>query len=171
MAVEASLTGHLVFSTLHTNTAPETVVRLVDMGLDPFAFSDALLAVLAQRLARRLCLACRVEYEASPLERQELSAAFGAEELERALDGRPLMLFRSRGCPQCEARGYVGRVALHELLVADDRLRLAIQRKAPAVELRELAAAGGMRTLLQDGIEKCLLGLTDMSQVLAVCSR
>ncbi|MDR3671306.1 MAG: GspE/PulE family protein [Holophaga sp.] len=171
MGIEASLTGHLVFSTLHTNTAPETVTRLVDMGLDPFTFSDALLGVLAQRLARRLCTACRVEYEASPREREELAAVFGHDELDLALDGRPLRLFRAAGCARCEKRGYKGRLGLHELLVANDDIRVAIQRKAPVGEIRAKAVAGGMRTLMQDGVTKCLSGLTDMRQVLAVCSR
>lgn len=171
MGIEASLTGHLVFSTLHTNSAPETVTRLVDMGLEPFTFSDALLGVLAQRLARKLCLSCRVEYEATVRERDELNAFYGRDELDQALDGRPLRLFRATGCPKCEKRGYKGRLGLHELLVTDDRIKVAIQRKAPVGEIRELAVAGGMRTLLQDGIDKCLAGHTDMRQVLAVCSR
>jgi type II secretory ATPase GspE/PulE/Tfp pilus assembly ATPase PilB-like protein len=171
MGVEASLTGHLVYSTLHTNSAPETVTRLVDMGLDPFTFSDALLGVLAQRLARRLCPACKVEYDATPLEREEIIAMYGAEELEKALDGRPLKLFKAPGCARCESRGYKGRIGIHELLVNDDRIRLAIQRKAPVGEIRDMAVAGGMRTLLMDGIEKCLAGFTDLRQVLAVCSR
>jgi type II secretory ATPase GspE/PulE/Tfp pilus assembly ATPase PilB-like protein len=171
MGIEASLTGHLVFSTLHTNSAPETVTRLVDMGLDPFTFSDALLGVLAQRLARRLCTACRTEYEATQGEREELATYYGHRELEEALDGRPLRLFRSPGCPKCEGRGYKGRLGLHEVLVNSEEIRLAIQRKAPVDDIRSLAAAGGMRTLVQDGIQKCLSGLTDMRQVLAVCSR
>jgi len=171
MGVEASLTGHLVFSTLHTNSAPETITRLVDMGVDPFTFSDALLGVLAQRLARRLCLTCRVEYEASEVEREELNGLFGQAELDAILDGRPLRLFKAVGCPKCEGRGYKGRLGLHEVLVNNDGLRLAIQRKAPVAEVRAMAMASGMRTLLQDGIEKCLLGLTDLRQVLAVCSR
>jgi type II secretory ATPase GspE/PulE/Tfp pilus assembly ATPase PilB-like protein len=171
MGIEASLTGHLVFSTLHTNSAPETVTRLVDMGIDPFTFSDALLCVLAQRLARRLCPGCRVEYEATSRERDELNVIFGRDQLDQALGNRPLHLFRATGCPHCEKRGYKGRLGLHELLVADDPMRLAIQRKAPVGEIRDMAKAGGMRTLLQDGVEKCLAGLTDLRQVLAVCSR
>jgi type II secretory ATPase GspE/PulE/Tfp pilus assembly ATPase PilB-like protein len=171
MGIEASLTGHLVLSTLHTNSAPETVTRLVDMGLDPFTFSDALLGILAQRLARRLCPVCRVAYQATLLEQQEIAGLFGEEELQKALDGRPLRLFRAPGCPKCEGRGYKGRIGIHELLVNDDSLRLAIQRKAPVGEIRGLSVANGMRTLLHDGIEKCLTGETDLRQVLAVCSR
>ncbi len=171
MGVEASLTGHLVFSTLHTNSAPETVTRLVDMGLDPFTFSDALLGVVAQRLARRLCTQCREGYDPSESEYEEMAAYFGREELERILDGRPLRLFRAPGCPRCEGKGYKGRLGIHELLVSDESIRLAIQHKAPVDQIRALAQAGGMRTLLQDGIEKCLGGLTDLRQVLGVCSR
>ncbi|HEY3488612.1 MAG TPA: ATPase, T2SS/T4P/T4SS family [Candidatus Deferrimicrobiaceae bacterium] len=171
MAVEASLTGHLVFSTLHTNSAPETVTRMVDMGLDRFTFSDAILGVLAQRLARRLCVECRQSYDATLAEREEMETLFGSDELDQALDGRPLRLHRATGCPKCEGRGYKGRLGLYELLVADDAIRQAIQKKVPADQIRTLAVAGGMRTLLQDGIGKCLKGLTDMRQVLAVCNR
>lgn len=171
IGVEASLTGHLVFSTLHTNSAPETVTRLVDMGLDPFTFSDALLAVLAQRLARRLCAACKAPYEASTAEREEVAGLLGRELLEKTLEGRPLTLHRAAGCPKCEGRGYKGRLGIHELLVNDERLRLAIQRKSSVDEIRTMAVEGGMTTLLQDGILKCLQGHTDVRQVLAVCSR
>jgi type II secretory ATPase GspE/PulE/Tfp pilus assembly ATPase PilB-like protein len=169
--IEASLTGHLVFSTLHTNTAPETITRFVDMGFDPFTFSEALLAVAAQRLARRLCPACRTEYLASRAEREELERHYGQEALARLLADRPLRLFRSTGCRECGQKGFKGRVALHELLVVDDPIRLAIQRRSPAAEIRALATRGGMLTLLQDGIEKSLAGHTDLRQVLAVCSR
>jgi type II secretory ATPase GspE/PulE/Tfp pilus assembly ATPase PilB-like protein len=141
------------------------------MGFDPFTFSEALLAVAAQRLARRLCPACRTGYAASAHERGELEQLFGREELERLLGDAPLRLFRSPGCRECAQKGFRGRVALHELLVVDDGIRAAVQRRAPASEIRALAMQGGMRTLLQDGIEKTLAGLTDLRQVLAVCSR
>ena len=95
----------------------------------------------------------------------------GGQDLQETLQGGPLRLFRPRGCPRCDRRGYKGRLALHEILVNDDGLRLAIQKKAPISQIRELAMAGGMRTLLQDGIAKCLAGQTDLHQVLAVCSR
>ena len=169
--VEASLTGHLVMSTLHTNTAPETVTRLVDMGLDPYTFSDALLGVLAQRLARRLCSKCREKYAPSAEERADIEALFGRQELAEHLNGAPLELWRGRGCEQCRDTGYKGRVGLHELLVNDDSVRVGIQKKLPAGELRKLATAAGMRTLVQDGIVKCLAGDTDLKQVLAVSSR
>jgi type II secretory ATPase GspE/PulE/Tfp pilus assembly ATPase PilB-like protein len=171
--IEASLTGHLVFSTLHTNSAPETVTRLIDMGLDPFSFADSLLGVLAQRLARALCKQCREPRPASQAELGELSKAYGPEAFGALLKARGAnpSTYHAPGCEACGHTGYRGRVALHELLVADDALKAAIQRKAPIGDLRSLAQAGGMTTLLQDGIEKVLLGLTDLKQVLAVCSR
>jgi len=166
IAVEASLTGHLVLSTLHTNSAPETVVRLVEMGLDPFAFGDALLGVLAQRLARALCPDCREPREADADERRRLEELGG-----EAAAGTPVRLWSGRGCPACRDTGYRGRVALHELLVADDAVRAAVRRRAGADEIRALGRERGMRTLLEDGLAKCLEGLTDLPQVLAVCSR
>jgi type II secretory ATPase GspE/PulE/Tfp pilus assembly ATPase PilB-like protein len=174
-AVEASLTGHLVLSTLHTNSAPETVTRLIDMGLDPFSFADALLGVLAQRLARGLCKQCREQYTPSQSELDELSAAYGNEAFEALLrEDHPFglkLLWRSPGCSACGQSGYKGRVALHELLVGSDELKRSMQRKAPIDEIRGVAAKAGMVTLLQDGVRKVLAGLTDLKQVLAVCSR
>ena len=171
MAIEASLTGHLVFSTLHTNNAPETVTRLIDMGMEPFSFSDALLGILAQRLARRLCDQCKEEYEASDSERAEFAGYLGEAPLSRLAGTGPLKLFRAGGCVECDNSGYRGRLPLHELLVNNDEIRDAIQKKATTGELRLLAEKSGMRTLLQDGVAKCLQGLTDLKQVLAVCSR
>jgi len=166
IAVEASLTGHLVLSTLHTNSAPETVVRLVEMGIDPFAFGDSLLGVLAQRLARALCPECREPREANDAECKRLEE-LGAP--ERAPETRP-RLWSGRGCGACRGTGYRGRVALHELLVADDVVRAAIRRRAGADEVRALGRERGMRSLLEDGLAKCLEGTTDLPQVLAVCS-
>ncbi len=171
-AIEASLTGHLVLSTLHTNSAPETVTRLVDMGLDPFSFADALQGVLAQRLARSLCKQCREPYPAKPNELEELAHAYGQAAFEQLLQRRDeptVKLWRAVGCNACDKSGYKGRMGIHELLVTDDALRRAIQRSAPVDEIRTIAIAGGMTTLLQDGIEKVLLGGTDLKQVLAVC--
>jgi type II secretory ATPase GspE/PulE/Tfp pilus assembly ATPase PilB-like protein len=171
IGVEASLTGHLVLSTLHTNNAPETVTRLIDMGLDPFSFSDALLGVLAQRLARRLCPSCRESHEATAEERDELLHAVGEETFQDGVSDDALVLWRSKGCAECNGAGYKGRVAIHELLVNDDDIRAAIQRRATAAEIRDLARRGGMTTMLVDGIQKCREGLTDLRQVLSVCSR
>ena len=169
--VEASLTGHLVFSTLHTNSAPETVTRLVDMGLEPFSFSDALLGVLAQRLARRLCTACREQYSASATELEEFCRYLGRQEIDRLTDSGVLKLWRAPGCAQCDNTGYRGRVALHELLINNETIREAIQQQSGTVQLREHSVLCGMTTLLQDGVVKCIEGLTDLKQVLTVCSR
>ena len=171
MGIEASLTGHMVLSTLHTNTAPETVTRLIDMGMEPFSFSDALLGILSQRLARQLCGKCKVQYDATADETDEFSRYIGADAVERATTGGVLKLWRADGCVECEKTGYRGRLALHELLVNNDEIRAAIQRKATTGEIRDLAQQAGMQTLLQDGVAKCLQGHTDLKQVLAVCSR
>jgi len=171
-AIEASLTGHLVLSTLHTNSAPETVTRMIDMGLDPFSFADALLGVIAQRLARSLCKQCREPYLATAKETDELAASYGPElfkELLQRQDSPELKLWKAVGCNACSKSGYKGRVAIHELLVTDAGIKSAIQRKAPVDDIRQRAIAGGMTTLLQDGIEKILSGHTDQKQVLAVC--
>jgi type II secretory ATPase GspE/PulE/Tfp pilus assembly ATPase PilB-like protein len=141
------------------------------MGLEPFSFSDALLAVLAQRLCRRLCDQCKEEYEASEIEKEELSGYLGDGVLSRLGGPGPLKLFHAGGCAECDDTGYRGRLALHELLINNDEIREAIQKKATTAELRLLAEKSGMRTLLQDGAAKCLQGLTDLKQVLAVCSR
>ena len=173
-AVEASLTGHLVFSTLHTNSAPETVTRLIDMGLDPFSFADALLGVLAQRLARGLCKQCREQYIPDDKELNELSVAYGPEAFAALLQADHsfgLKLWRAKGCGACGNSGYRSRVALHELLITDDPLKVAIQKKSSIDDIRKLARAAGMITLLQDGVQKVIAGQTDLKQVLAVCSR
>jgi type II secretory ATPase GspE/PulE/Tfp pilus assembly ATPase PilB-like protein len=170
--VEASLTGHLVLSTLHTNSAPETVTRLVDMGLDPFSFADALLGVLAQRLARGLCQKCRQQYVANTDEVAEMVEAFGEEAAAARGIGRgECKLWRAPGCELCAKTGYKGRIALHELLIADEGIKRAVAKRSPVEEIRKLAIAGGMTTLLQDGIEKAIAGKTDLKQVLAVCLR
>ncbi len=171
MGVEASLTGHLVLSTLHTNSAPETITRLVDMGLEPFTFSDALLGVLAQRLARRLCPGCKEAYEASAKELDQVLTLYGPQAREDGIVSQQLTLWHAPGCDRCGGSGYRGRLGIHELMVNDEPISRAIQTGAPAGEIRELAVASGMRTLLQDGVRKCLEGHTDLRQVLAVCSR
>jgi type II secretory ATPase GspE/PulE/Tfp pilus assembly ATPase PilB-like protein len=170
--VEASLTGHLVFSTLHTNSAPETITRLIDMGLDPFSFADALLGVLAQRLTRGLCKKCREQYDATDNEVDEIVQAFGEEEAaRRGFVRRRMKLWRGAGCEICGKTGYKGRLAVHERLVNDDPIKQAIAKRAPVEDVRRMAVAGGMTTLLQDGIEKAIAGKTDLKQVLAVCLR
>ena len=172
MGIEASLTGHLVFSTLHTNSAPETITRLLDMGMDPFNFADALLGILAQRLVRTLCENCKEKYHPS---REEFEA------LVRAYDGDfdklgikyndDFYLYRPKGCPQCGNTGYRGRTAIHELLVGTDEIKRLIQNRAKIEELRTQALKDGMTTLMQDGIRKVCEGVTDLLQVRKVCIR
>ena len=174
-AVEASLTGHLVMSTLHTNSAPETITRLLDMGLDPFSFADSLLAVLAQRLARALCKRCRRQTTATSDERATIERFFGGldkadAELGYAWSESP-MTWHAAGCETCNHTGYKGRLGIHELLVVDKEIRHAIAHREPVQRIRDLAIASGMRTLLHDGVEKALSGATDLKQVLAVCSK
>jgi type II secretory ATPase GspE/PulE/Tfp pilus assembly ATPase PilB-like protein len=187
MAVEASLTGHLVLSTLHTNSAPETVTRLLDMGMDPFNFADALLAVLAQRLVRRICAHCRVAREATPTQVQELLHDYQhvfpsddprfehemsddtllADWVARFGSNGKLMHYHAPGCKHCEDSGFKGRVGLHELLSMSRELRRLVQTGARVEEILNTALAEGMRTLRQDGIEKVLQGLTTIEEVRA----
>ncbi|RPH77692.1 MAG: type II/IV secretion system protein [Candidatus Rokuibacteriota bacterium] len=170
IGIEASLTGHLVFSTLHTNSAVETVVRLLDMGLDPFNFADALLSVVAQRLVRRICVDCREEYHPEPAEFDELVHAYGVEDFQK-LDvtyDDDFVLSRGKGCGVCDGAGYRGRVGIHELLVATEAMKKLIQSKARVVDMVKVARDEGMTTLVQDGILKVLDGLTDLKQVKAV---
>jgi type II secretory ATPase GspE/PulE/Tfp pilus assembly ATPase PilB-like protein len=171
IGVEASLTGHLVFSTLHTNSAPETIVRLLDMEIDPFNFADALLGIMAQRLVRTLCAACKEEYAPSAEEFAELVREYGAEHWDRVgISFSPsLRLCRAKGCAKCGDSGYKGRMGIHELLVASDDMKRMIQKRASVEEMRKQAVAEGMTTLLQDGIIKVLRGQTDFQQVRAVC--
>ena len=171
IGIEASLTGHLVFSTLHTNSAPETIIRLLDMDIDPFNFADALLGILAQRLVRTLCGACKEEYAPSAEEFAELVREYGAEHWEKVgVSYSPaLKLSRAKGCPKCGGSGYKGRMGIHELLVGTDDMKRMIQKRSTVEEMRRQAIADGMTTLLQDGIVKVLRGHTDFQQVRAVC--
>jgi type II secretory ATPase GspE/PulE/Tfp pilus assembly ATPase PilB-like protein len=177
IAVEASLTGHLVLSTLHTNSAPESITRLLDIGLDPFSFGDALLGVLAQRLARRACPHCAEQVKPDGGTLRKL-----AEEYCGGLDENPDQvvarwreeakgdprLAQAVGCERCDRSGYKGRVALHELLVASPELRRLVHLRSAAADIARCALSQGMRTLRQDGIEKALRGLTTLEQVRAV---
>ena len=182
IAVEASLTGHMVLSTLHTNSAPESITRLLEIGLDPFTFSDSLLAILAQRLVRRLCTACRERETLDDAGALDLAHQYLASGSSQGLDEAALVAhwrrrfgdaqgrlyrYRHRGCAQCEGGGYHGRLGLHELMVADEAVRELIRHRAPAAQIQAAALAGGMATLRQDGIEKMLAGLTDLNEVVA----
>jgi type II secretory ATPase GspE/PulE/Tfp pilus assembly ATPase PilB-like protein len=189
MGVEASLTGHLVFSTLHTNSAPESITRLLDMGMDPFNFADALLGILAQRLAKKLC-DCKEPYTPNTSEinsfiseyAQELrntkawKADFSGEAqklyeewvVNYGEDGK-LRFYKPVGCDKCNKTGYKGRLGLHELLIADDTIKKLVQERARVAEIFAAAVESGMRTLKMDGMEKIMLGMTDLKQVRQVC--
>ena len=168
--IEASLTGHLVLSTLHTNSAVETVTRLLDMGCDPFSFADAMLGVLAQRLARRICKDCKEQYVGTPEEYAALREAYGEaywDKLDIKQDNT-FRLSRGKGCETCNRTGFKGRVALHELLLGSDQMKRMVQQKARTEDMLKTALSEGMTTLVQDGIQKVLQGLTTHKEVKAV---
>ncbi len=191
IGIEASLTGHLVFATLHTNSAPESINRLLDMGMDPFNFADALLGILAQRLSKRLCADCKKPHVATPDEMKALLAEYSLELLHTeawqkdaageskklyaewvklfANDKGQFTLYEPVGCDKCTGTGYRGRVGLHELLLGTDTVKKAIQEHARVAELLAICLEDGMHTLKQDGMEKVLQGITDMHQIRAVC--
>lgn len=190
MGIEASLTGHLVLSTLHTNSAAESVVRLLDMDMDPFNFADALIGILAQRLAKTLCPNCKRSYQPDEKELQHLAheyikdmlpAEFTKEEQqpyinEQIEDWRSnfanqrgsFTLYKPTGCNECNDSGYRGRIGLHELLIATPKIKHMILSRTPAAEIHLEALNSGMRTLKQDGIEKILQGYLDLPNVRAV---
>ncbi|NJL16418.1 MAG: type II/IV secretion system protein [Nitrospira sp.] len=170
IAIEASLTGHLVMSTLHTNSAVETVTRLLDMGCDSFNFADAMLGILAMRLCKRICLHCRESYHPTQQEYDELVQGYGARYWERlgVTYTEDFMLYRGKGCDACNNSGFKGRVALHELLVGSEDLKNLIQGRARTAEILSVAMRDGLVTLLQNGIEKVLRGVTTYRQVRAV---
>jgi general secretion pathway protein E len=155
IAIQASLTGHLVFSTLHTNDAPSAITRLVDMGVEPYLVASSLVAVLAQRLVRVLCPECREAYAPSPGELAELGL--------RAAE--PVRAFRPRGCHRCHHTGYYGRVGIFELMILDDELRSMIVQSTDSKSIKRLAVTRGMHTLRQDGARKVLLGTTSIEEV------
>jgi len=170
IAIEASLTGHLVMSTLHTNSAVETVTRLLDMGCDSFNFADAMLGILAMRLCKRICLHCKESYHPTQQEYDELVQGYGARYWEKlnVAYAEDFTLFRGKGCDACNHSGFKGRVALHELLVATEDLKNLIQGRARTAEILSMAMRDGMVTLLQNGIQKVLRGVTTYRQVRAV---
>jgi len=194
IGIEASLTGHLVLATLHTNSAPESIIRLLDMGMDPFNFADALLGILAQRLAKRICSQCRQAYVPEPPEIKHFLTEYCEELLHTesfksdpksaseaiykswvktyANEKGQFTFYRAHengDCDTCGGTGYKGRVGLHELMVGTDAVKKLIQEHARVAQLLAQALEDGMRTLKQDGMEKVLQGITDMKQVRAVC--
>jgi len=174
IGIQASLTGHLVLSTLHTNSAPESITRLLDMGMDPFNFSDAILCILAQRLARTLCKKCRQPYHLSLEEYTSLAREYGLNYFNDRVNipfKDELMLNKPTGCDDCNGCGYRGRMALHELLMGTDEIKVLIQGMAKIDAIRTQAIKDGMTTLKQDGIEKIFRGHLDLLQVRKVCIR
>lgn len=170
IGIEASLTGHLVMSTLHTNSAPETITRLLDMDIDPFNFADALLGIMAQRLVRTLCGKCKEPYHPSKEEFGEIVENYGPKWFPSSgiEYGPGTKLFNPKGCRECGNTGYRGRMGVHELLVGTDEIKSAIQHREPIEQLREIAMQQGMTTLLQDAIIKAFAGHTDLKQARAV---
>jgi type II secretory ATPase GspE/PulE/Tfp pilus assembly ATPase PilB-like protein len=173
IAIEASLTGHLVLSTLHTNSAVETVIRLLDLGCDSFNFADAMLGVLAQRLCKRICIQCKEAYHPSRQEYDELVQGYGAQDwptvgIEYRADWS---LYRGRGCEACNRTGFKGRVPLHELLLPSEAMKHLIQTRSQTAQMLTLAMKEGMVTLVQDGVRKALQGVTTYRQVRAVAMK
>jgi type II secretory ATPase GspE/PulE/Tfp pilus assembly ATPase PilB-like protein len=180
IGIEASLTGHLVFSTLHTNSAAESVVRLLDLGMDPFNFADALIGILSQRLARKLCSKCKRAHAGSESEIAELLEEYCAgTQLDRALllaqwrkqfgVGGQLTLHEAVGCGACRA-GYKGRIGIYELLSGTPEVKQLARSHGTVPQIVEAGLAGGMRLLHQDAIEKLLLGILDRPSARSVSS-
>ena len=163
--IEASLTGHLVLSTLHTNSAPETITRLLDLGLDPVNFSDACVGILAQRLIRTLCGKCKEEYEATEADLGFIKRQYSEELIDELKLPSPLKLFRAKGCDACGNTGYKGRTGVHELLTMTPELRALVYKESSVSLMKEQSMRDGMRTLTQDGIYKVIKGDTDIAQV------
>jgi type II secretory ATPase GspE/PulE/Tfp pilus assembly ATPase PilB-like protein len=172
IAIQASLTGHFVLSTLHTNSAPETIVRLTEMGIDPLIFSDALLGILSQRLTLKLCDHCKKPYHPSYEEYTELVDAYGADWFKtHNMEGytADFTLMKKMGCERCDSSGYKGRIALHELLMGTEQAKTAIKKQYSATEIKNLSLAENMKSMKMDGIRKVFQGITVLSQVLKVC--
>jgi type II secretory ATPase GspE/PulE/Tfp pilus assembly ATPase PilB-like protein/tetratricopeptide (TPR) repeat protein len=171
IGIEASLTGHLVFSTLHTNSAPETITRLLDMGLNPLNFSDAFLGVLAQRLTRRLCANCREESPVTKDDFEVMVSDYGKKYFSNSgieYDER-MTVYKADGCEKCSGTGYRGRMGIHELMEGTAPIKLMIKNQENTEKIFELAMKEGMSTLKQDGIMKMVQGHTDMAEVRRVC--
>jgi general secretion pathway protein E len=162
IAIQAALTGHLVFSTLHTNDSAGAVTRLIDMKIEPFLISSSVMAILAQRLVRVLCKECREPYQITPAEIEELEIKGGTE---------GATVYRAKGCEACFNTGYFGRSAIYELLTVDDEMRQMIMKNSDASMIKALAVEKGMRTLRQDGADKVLQGITSVDEVVRVTQK
>lgn len=159
ISMEAALTGHLLIATLHTNDAAGVITRLGEMGIEPFNISASLIGVLAQRLVRKVCSSCRVEYTPEP----DVLRRLGMKDEE--IKGKTL--YRGVGCESCSGSGYNGRYAIHELLIVDDEIETAIVQEKSTLELKDIAVEQGMRTLRDDGVLKAFQGITTLEEVLA----
>jgi general secretion pathway protein E len=177
IAMQASLTGHLVLSTLHTNDAPSALVRLIDMGIEPFLVASSLTVVLAQRLPRTICPHCKESYEPSALEISYFQNSLlppthpspSREEDEGG--GVPFLLYRGKGCAQCKDKGYLGRTGIFELLLIDNEIRPMITDKIDSQSIKNHAISRGMKTLRIDGLEKVIQGITTLEEVLRVTQK
>jgi type II secretory ATPase GspE/PulE/Tfp pilus assembly ATPase PilB-like protein len=156
VAIQASLTGHLVFSTLHTNDAPSSLARLMDMGLEPFLIASALVLIVAQRLVRQICPKCKEEYLLSPIAAKDLGV------------GANTKFFRGKGCAVCKKSGFSGRIGIFEILVFNETIRKMVEERSSADQIRKKAMELGMRSLRQDGLEKAMQGLTTIEEILRV---
>lgn len=163
IAIQASLTGHLVLSTLHTNDAPSAIVRLIDMGVEPYLVASSLIGVFAQRLVRIICPACKESYTPSETEKSYFA--------DSIYGGRSFELYRGKGCDKCGGLGYVGRIGIFELLAIDDVIRHLISSKADSQSIKNAAVSAGMKTLRADGFEKAIKGVTTIEEVLRVTQK
>jgi general secretion pathway protein E len=161
IAIQAALTGHLVFSTLHTNDSAGAVTRLIDMKIEPFLISSSVMAILAQRLVRVLCKECREPYQMTPAEMEDLEIKTPA----------PATVYRAKGCETCFNTGYLGRKAIYELLIVEDEIRQLIMKNTDAATIKAAAMQKGMRTLRQDGADNVLQGITSVEEVVRVTQR
>lgn len=159
IAINAALTGHLVFSTLHTNDAPGAVTRMGNMGVEPFLITSTVHCVVAQRLLRRICKNCKESYVADP----EV-----LKEMELEVTGEEVLLYKGKGCSNCSDTGYKGRMAIHEVMILNDEFRKAVIQRKPAAELKKVAREGGMQTLRECGVQKVLKGLTSVEELFRV---
>jgi general secretion pathway protein E len=164
IAIQASLTGHLVFSTVHTNDAASAVTRLVDMGVEPFLVASSLTAVLAQRLVRRVCPDCRQQYTPTDEELRELGYSVASFKAQFGTD----RIYKSTGCPACNRNGYRGRTGIYEFLPVDDEVRQLVLKNVDSGTIKKSAASRGMKSLLDDGARKIALGETTIAEVLSI---
>lgn len=160
IAVQAALTGHLVLSTLHTNDAPGAITRLVDLGVAPYLVSASLIGVMAQRLVRKICPNCKEEYEPSAAIRK----------MVERWNGSPMKFYRGIGCKKCRNTGYIGRIAIHELFVPNEKLQEMIVQGATLRALRNAAIETEMRPLHLDGVDKVAAGITTIDEILRVAN-